>query len=160
MAWWYAVRDSNPRMLLHRRFSRPVPSTARPSLRIMSSRLTPKRKTNTTIDMCCLSTKITSFFLDYSIGRRSAGCLCRICAPMLNNFYRWCLKLVKKFHSFSNRYFRCPPLFEGIRTPLFTDSKAKSWEAPFLWAQNRAIFPQNFIRSFGRLFVGFVEAIK
>lgn len=27
-------------------------------------------------------------------------------------------------------------------------------------AQNRAIFPQNFIRSFGRLFVGFVEAIK
>ena len=27
-------------------------------------------------------------------------------------------------------------------------------------AQNRAIFPQNFIRSFGRLLVGFVEAIK
>jgi len=29
-----------------------------------------------------------------------------------------------------------------------------------LRAQNRAIFPQNFIRSFGRLIVGFVEAIK
>jgi hypothetical protein len=29
-----------------------------------------------------------------------------------------------------------------------------------LRAQNRTIFPQNFIRSFGRLFVGFVEAIK
>nr|DAU05528.1 MAG TPA: hypothetical protein [Caudoviricetes sp.] len=27
-------------------------------------------------------------------------------------------------------------------------------------AQNRAFFPQNFIRSFRRLFVGFVEAIK
>ena len=38
---WRREWDSNPRMLSHRRFSRPVPSTARPSLRIMSSSLLP-----------------------------------------------------------------------------------------------------------------------
>ena len=32
--------------------------------------------------------------------------------------------------------------------------------APFFSAGNTAVFSQNFIRSFGRLFVGFVEAIK
>jgi len=47
-----------------------------------------------------------------------------------------------------------------IRTPPFAISRAEFKETPFLRAQNRAIFPQNFIRSFGHLFVGFVEAIK
>ena len=47
-----------------------------------------------------------------------------------------------------------------IRTPPFAISRAEFKEAPFLRAQIRAFFPQNFIRSFGRLFVGFVEAIK
>ena len=54
--YWRREWDSNPRMLSHRRFSRPVPSTARPSLRIMSSRLTLKRKNNITILKYCLST--------------------------------------------------------------------------------------------------------
>ena len=53
---WRREWDSNPRMLSHRRFSRPVPSTARPSLRIMSSRLTLKRKNYITILKYCLST--------------------------------------------------------------------------------------------------------
>ena len=53
---WRREWDSNPRMLSHRRFSRPVPSTARPSLRIMSSRLTLKRKSNVTTPRHHLST--------------------------------------------------------------------------------------------------------
>ena len=69
-------------------------------------------------------------------------------------------------------FLRCPPLFYAyryfrvilvtgeIRTPPFAISRAEFKEAPFLRAQIRAFFPQNFIRSFGRLFVGFVEAIK
>ena len=38
---WRREWDSNPRMLSHRRFSRPVPSTARPSLLIRASAQAP-----------------------------------------------------------------------------------------------------------------------
>ena len=59
---WRREWDSNPRMLSHRRFSRPVPSTARPSLRVVSPRLSLKRGLYHTIPRRCLSTVPREFF--------------------------------------------------------------------------------------------------
>jgi len=65
-----------------------------------------------------------------------------------------------KFCAQKKRYFRVILVTGEIRTPPFAISRAEFKEAPFLRAQIRAFFPQNLTRSFGRLFVGFVEAIK
>ena len=63
-----------------------------------------------------------------------------------------------KFCAQKKRYFRVILVTGEIRTPPFAISRAEFKETPFLRAQIRAFFPQNFTRSFGRLFVGFVEA--
>ena len=65
-----------------------------------------------------------------------------------------------KFCVQKKRYFRVILVTGKIRTLPFAVSRAEFKEAPFLKALNRAILPQNFIRSFRRLFVGFVEAIR
>ena len=65
-----------------------------------------------------------------------------------------------KFHCFPIDIFGISHRLKGFEPPLLPYFPIQIMSAPFFSAGNTAVFLQNFIRSFWRLFVGFVEAIK